>query len=510
MTAWLGDTLLYSGALIALVLLVRRPLGRYFGPQFAYALWALPALRLLLPPIELPASLAPAVSVAAAPIALQPAEPASAFMLAAEPTASVPAFDWSTVALCVWLGGALAFLAWRIVTYRWMRQDLLRDARPVGEVPGSKSGAGGRIRLVETPAVTSPVAFGLRDKVVALPPAFMAMEDRAARDLAIAHELAHHRGHDIAANFAAQPLLALHWFNPLAWMGWRAMRRDQEAACDARVLAGRDRGERALYAGLIANFAAGPRLALAAPMACPIIGEKSIIHRLRSLTMTDVSPSRRRLGRWLLAGGALALPLTASISYAAAAQERVVQSVDVDQSDVPPVPPEAPQAHEAPRIERHVYKIHRDADDAHQGEHRMIVMRTDGPISEAQRKHIEEMSREWAKKGREWREKAGDWQKMAREQRQFALAHVPEVSTDCDKAGGSGSRSWTDDSGRQHVVICERIIRQHAEMAQGQASMGLRMAREAIAHNDEISASVRDQVLAELDQEIERIEHDGG
>jgi hypothetical protein len=361
----------------------------------------------------------------------------------------------------------------------------------------------------------------VRDKVVALPPLFMAMEDRAARDLAIAHELAHHRGHDILANFAAQPLLALHWFNPLAWMGWRAMRRDQEAACDARVLAGRDRRERALYAGLIAEFAAGPRLALAAPMACPIIGEKSIIHRLRSLSMSDVSPSRRRVGRWLLAGGALALPLTASISYAAAAQDSVVESVQVDPSAVPPAPPlppapprapeapEAPQAPDAPRIERHVIEMHRDGGKADKGERRMFVMRSDGPLSEAQKKHFEEMRREWEKKGAEWKEKSGEWEKMAKDHRKMALAmaeHMPDVSTDCDKAGGSGSRSWTDDSGRQHVVICERIIRQQARMAEGQASMGLRMAREAIAHNAEISASVRDQVLAELDQEIVRLE----
>lgn len=234
--------------------------------------------------------------------------------------------------------------------------------------------------------------------------------------------------------------------------------------------------------------------------------------------MSDVSPSRRRLGRWLLAGGALALPLTASISYAAAAQDRVVESVDVDPSAVPPEPPvppeaprapEAPQAPEAPRIERHVFKMHRDGDDAHKGEHRMIVMRTDGPISEARRKHFEEMSREWEKKGAEWREKAGDWEKMAKEHQKLALAfadRVPDVSSDCDKAGESGTRSWTDDSGRQHVVICERIIRQHAEMAQGQASMGLRMARESIARNSEMSTAVRDQVLAELDQEIARLE----
>ena len=59
MTAWLIDTVLYTGLLIGLVLVLRRPVGRFFGPQLAYALWALPFLRLLLPPIVLPASLAP-------------------------------------------------------------------------------------------------------------------------------------------------------------------------------------------------------------------------------------------------------------------------------------------------------------------------------------------------------------------------------------------------------------------------------------------------------------------
>jgi beta-lactamase regulating signal transducer with metallopeptidase domain len=504
MTAWLTDTLLYTGLLIALVLLVRRPFSRWFGPQFAYALWALPALRLLLPPIELPAAMAPeqaqlsdqALRVLAMSVQDSPA---------AAPTPA-PLWERADVWLALWLGSAALFLAWRMISYRRMRRELLAQARPVGEV--------GRIRLVETPGVSSPVAFGVRDKVVALPPNFMAMEDRAARDLANAHEQAHHQGHDIAANFAAQPLLALHWFNPLAWIGWRAMRRDPEAACDARVLAGRDRHERALYAGLIANFAAGPRLALAAPMACPIIGEKSIIHRLRSLSMSDVSPSRRRLGRWLLAGGALMLPLTASISYAAA-QDSTVESVDVDPSAAPAAPvapeaPTAPQAPDAPKIERHVqtFKIHREGERANRDEHRVIVTR-DGPFSEVQRKHFEEMSREWARKGAEWQAKSGEWEKMAKEHRKMALAmaeRMPDVSTDCDKAGGSASRSWTDDSGRQHVVICERIIRQQARRAEGQASMGLRMAREAIAHNQAISASVRDQVLAELDQEIVRLE----
>jgi beta-lactamase regulating signal transducer with metallopeptidase domain len=512
MTAWLTDTLLYTGLLIALVLLARRPLARQFGPRFAYALWALPALRLLLPPVELPASMAPAQPQFSDETLRVLAMAANAS--SADSPAATPLWQRPDVLLALWLGGAAAFLVWRVVTYLRMRRVVLTGARPVGEA--------GPIRLSETPAVSSPVAFGVLDKVIALPPRFMAMENRAARDLAIAHELAHHRGHDLAANFAAQLLLALHWFNPIAWAGWRAMRRDQEAACDARVIEGCGREQRAAYAGLIAGFAAGPRLALAAPMACPMLGEKSIIHRLRSLSMTDVSPSRRRLGRWLLAGGALALPLTASVSYASA-QDSEVESIDVAPSDVPPAPPvpplppepprapEAPPAPAAPKVERqvHVFKLSRDGDvdaDGEQGEKHVFVLRSDGPLSEAQKQHFEEMRREWEKKGAEWRVK---WEKLAGEQRKLAVAFAdsaPEVSTDCDKAAGSASRSWTDDSGRQHVVICERIIRDRARMAQGQALLSLRGARNMIAGNSDMSASVKQEVLAELDKEIARLE----
>ena len=54
--AWALDTFAYTGVLIALVLVARRPVARHFGPQLAYALWLLPLLRLVLPPITLPAS----------------------------------------------------------------------------------------------------------------------------------------------------------------------------------------------------------------------------------------------------------------------------------------------------------------------------------------------------------------------------------------------------------------------------------------------------------------------
>ena len=91
MSAWLIDTVLYTGALIALVLVLRRPVGRFFGAQLAYGLWALPFLRLLLPPVVLPASFAPGPApavpvVEAGPVFVEmPAETAAAAVTAAAP-----------------------------------------------------------------------------------------------------------------------------------------------------------------------------------------------------------------------------------------------------------------------------------------------------------------------------------------------------------------------------------------------------------------------------------------
>ena len=422
MTAWLTDTLITTGALIALVLVLRRPVSRWLGAPMAYALWSLPVLRLLLPPLVLPAEMAPVAE--AMP---QPAEPVTLTYATFEtvPEASlapVPpqaALPWDEILLSIWLGGALAFIAWRVWTYSEMRRRLLVSARPVGEAE--------RIRLVETPDVTAPLAFGVLDKVVALPAGFMGQEDRFARDLAIAHELAHHKGHDLLANFAAQLVLALHWFNPLAWYGWRAMRRDQEAACDARVMAGRAEAERARYALLIANFATGSRFALAAPMACPILGEKSIIHRLRSLAMPDISRRRRVAGKAGFLAAILALPLTATITYAEASAQ--VEEVPVPPSapaapeaPMPPAAPDAPEPPEAPEAPDIAYEIRAarmEADEARKHadkarelaeRHRAIAMEMSrrhageaGELADEARRHADEMRREAMKVAEQYR-----------------------------------------------------------------------------------------------------------
>ncbi|MXO46678.1 hypothetical protein GRI69_00165 [Erythrobacter vulgaris] len=545
---FLFDTLLWTGALIALVMVLRRPVARHFGAGAAYALWFLPLARLIVPPFTLPSwmrpegqvspvtdpALVPAVDVAFAPV-VQPdlAEPV-VLMASEQPV------DFLTPLLLLWLGGALIMLVRRFWLYFELRRELLLDARPVGEV--------GSIRLIETPAISGPMAFGVIDRVVALPDGFMASRERCQRDLAIEHELAHHRGGDLLVNMAVQPLFAIHWFNPLGWLGWHALRRDQEAYCDARVVAARPREERAAYAGIIADFARrpaiAPRPALAAPMACPVLGDKSIIHRLRSLSMSDISPRRRLTGRAAIATAFLTVPLTASIVYAedaprvlaAAAQAAEVEewtAAEVRQEETTPEVQIDRQFDEAEREfadaergfdedEREIVEIEREIEA---GEDRKIVkrkIRYNGmdwsEMSEADRaKFREEMSELRQKFGengelreemRELRRQFGENGEMRREIRlavaeaQAGAAHAramaPQVVVSC-KDEYSPVSSRTDADGKTTLFVCETAGDKIALRA-------IKQARATIASEQSLSAEERAEALRSLDEEVAEME----
>ena len=534
---FLFDTLLWTGALLALVMLLRRPVARHFGAGAAYALWFLPLARLVIPPFTLPTWMRPLAQTAQETEMEAMALDAGAFAPAISdtgmmaPAATTPAeipFDWLTPLLLLWLGGALVMLVRRFWLYFSLRRELLEDARPVGEV--------GSIRLIETPAISGPMAFGVLDRVIALPVGFMASRERLQRDLAIAHELAHHRGGDLLVNMAVQPLFAIHWFNPAGWLGWNALRRDQEAFCDARVVASRSREERATYAGIIADFARRPaitpRPALAAPMACPVLGDKSIIHRLRSLSMSDISPRRRLTGRAAIASAFLAVPLTASICYAEGAPGVLVASAQAAEAEVDEWT-EADVRQEQEEMAEVEVEIDREFDEAERE-----LAEAERELAEAEREFAE-IERELAeggevlRQGRHVRVNGKDWGRldeaeraelraeMAELRRQFAedgelrreihLA-VAEAQAGAMKARASAPRvveackddyapvtSQTDAKGRTTLFICETAGDRIALRA-------MRQARTAIASEKSLSTSQREEALRELDREIAELE----
>ncbi|RJX66312.1 M56 family metallopeptidase [Tsuneonella suprasediminis] len=549
--SWLASTLVWTGVLLAAVLLLRRPVARHFGPHAAYALWLLPFLRLLLPPIVLPAWLAPAqqtITKAETVLVTTGVPPdASAVSVSApvlEPVSTsagataISYADWLPLIAGLWLTGAAVLLAWRFSAYFRMRGDLLHNARPVGEA--------GRIRLLESPQVDSPLALGVIDKLIVLPPHFMAMHDRRSRDLALEHEFAHHRANDLLANMLVQPLFALHWFNPLGYYGWRAMRRDQEAACDARVIAARGKAERAVYARLIAAQAAGPRIALAAPMACPVLGDASIVHRLRTLTMTEISRRQRIAGRALIGAAALALPLTASISYAQAELPDVPEvpamadvsdvsgvpqaplapdapaAYTVDDAfsapgvsavsqvgDVPPTPatpatpavaatpavPAPPAVPAAPRT-GYTVRVNDTASDRTGGttRHEAREWAWTTSHSEIDKKAIRKQVEREVRAARADVAKARSEAARAHAEAMAEIDRMPEIDTNCVTSG----QTATGKNGRRVVQVCTNQI-------MASAVDGIRSAREEIARDSSIPESARKEVLRSLDREIERL-----
>ncbi|WP_374942028.1 M56 family metallopeptidase [Sphingomonas sp.] len=306
MIGWAIDALIASAALIALVLCVRLPVRRAFGPTVAYALWALPVLRLALPP--LPADwlrAAPAPLAAAGERVVMLVLPAFAPM----PAAASPLAGIALAGL--WGAGVLLFLGWHAVAYRRFTRRVAESGVAIGRV--------GRIALVVSDAVADPLAYGLVRPVVALPLDFRLRYDAGERALALAHEVAHHRRGDVAANWAALLVLALHWFNPLAWGALRVFRADQEMANDAHVLARRGPGERYAYGCTLAKAAGvGPAFVPIPAAACGLTTANDLKGRLRMLA-NPTSRARRIAGAAAIGSATLALlGLTASGGDAAA------------------------------------------------------------------------------------------------------------------------------------------------------------------------------------------------
>lgn len=399
MIAWVIETFFATTLLMILVLLVRKPVSRHFGPNIAYALWLLPVLRLALPPLPESWRASTGTPVAAASevityYVVDPVPVASAAATAASaagPAQAAAPIDWPPLLLALWAAGAIAFLGYHLIAHGRFCARLLRRARIERAV------AEGRVHVIETDAATGPLAFGIRRKYVAFPRDFNARYDPLERNLALAHELGHHLRGDLIANWIALVVLALHWFNPVAWRAFRAFRADQEMACDALVLSGRAPALRHAYGRAIVKSAHGG----AVSAACHLHTINELKGRLRMLSKHE-RKSRTRITAGVTGAAALTLAglaLTASGTQAAAnLRADVGDAIGVDLAqDAPAAPtapaapdpidaPEAPAAPEAPpapdapktRAERRVVIIEKADKDGEKRETRVIRVPDDG------------------------------------------------------------------------------------------------------------------------------------
>lgn len=298
MTGWLAETLVAVTAAMLLVLALRRAVARAFGAGWAYALWLIPAARLLLPPLGL-------VSLDIADSPAGNIIPPAGGVTALPPAAAGPG-QWVPFMLASWAGGAVIFLILQWLGYRAFLRRLGEDARPA-RPPFYEGVATFVSRVVE-----GPVAVGLLRRLIVVPADFSRRYSPAERRLAMAHERTHHRHGDLWWNAAALLVLALNWFNPVAWFAFRAFRTDQELACDAAVAARASADERCDYARALVKAAAGPGLAAA----CSMSDGGDLKRRLRMIARHRVSGLRR-------AGGAAAVALLALAGFAVGANRAV-------------------------------------------------------------------------------------------------------------------------------------------------------------------------------------------
>ena len=533
MIDWLTDTLLATTALLLLVLLIRRPVARHFGAGMAYALWLLPAARLFMPSLEkvVPASEPVAAEIVTWPVVVQDALPVKAAALAAE-----PAFDWAQPLLALWLGGAALLFIVQMIRYCLMRDELLSDAVEIDRI--------GSIAVIESDRVAGPLAFGLFRRFVAVPIHFAQTFNPRERELALAHELAHHHSGDLYANLAAFTFLCLNWFNPVAWLAWNAFRLDQEAACDARVLAGCDAGTKESYGRALARTAIQTSSPLTPTFAMALNHPRTIIERLRRMMMNDTSKRRRLFGRLgLLGATAIALPLTAT-----------VVPVFAEKADEPAVS-EEPKAdvrkHKIIMIKKgdgdaQVIDLSGDADTPFvkkiEKDGKTIVLRSSEELSEAE---VEKMVAEAEKSRAEADKMVAEG--LADGDRKSGRVIIRSSSKDGDEKEVS-SFAWTSAQGAHAIAMegktiaamipdidisefrgnCEegqpvtsnvegfdgknksrvKIVmcgKGQTKLARVHAQQALREARDEIRDEEDMPDSVRKQVIESLEKQIEKL-----
>lgn len=308
MSDWLLSTLVATSGLVLLVLVLREPVRRTFGARAAYGLWVIPAARMFMPTLTHTVERRVPISIAPLADPLHASALSMASVSVAEPSLLDRLGGWPILALGLWATVAITLFLSRVLAFHRDRRAILATSTPVDQA--------GAIRIVRTAEVTSPVALGIIDPIIAVPADFERLYDLRERRLVIEHELAHHRSGDLAANLFAFVLLCLQWFNPLAWVAHAAFRFDQEAACDARVLDKASAADRADYGRAIAKAASGRALLFASALD----RRNSLQRRLQSM-LKNSNPLQRIAGQVLIVGAlGVALPLTAG---------RAVEYVDV-------------------------------------------------------------------------------------------------------------------------------------------------------------------------------------
>ncbi len=167
------------------------------------------------------------------------------------------------VAAALWIAGMMAMGLYTLISY-WRIHRKVREAAPLGK----------GVWLCDH--IASPFILGLFRPRIYIPSSM----DEKDISYVLAHERAHLRRKDHWWKPMGFLLLAVHWFNPLLWLGYILLCRDIELACDEKVIQELGQESKKPYAEALINCSVSRKSIAACPLA---FGEVGVKGRIKSV-----------------------------------------------------------------------------------------------------------------------------------------------------------------------------------------------------------------------------------
>ena len=294
-------------SLAALVpLILRRLMKKRYPARMVCVVWAILALRLLIP-VQLTLPQAPvqvmprtsyvvqsdqtAFRQAGLPVTQTPARwvtGTQAQTLSAADTGTVKTVDITDILLTLWLAGVIACVLWQGIGYYRLIRSLKGKSRSVERADlhtilqeqCADLVIDREIPLRVSAAADCPMLAGFIHPTLYLP------DERISRTDAVfifRHELTHYKHGDLWLKLLLLAARCLHWFNPLVHLIARFAQEDIEAACDDAVVRGHDGAYRRAYGETILRSAIAQAQKRKALVSCFGDDKKTLMRRFEGL-----------------------------------------------------------------------------------------------------------------------------------------------------------------------------------------------------------------------------------
>ena len=288
--AFLLQTLTASVA-AAVLLLAKRLFLDKLSPRWQYGVWAILAVRLLLPAGLWGRTPLPGLSVAVEAVKNGAESHLSSALSSpyaiTEVLSPIPLVrlirpgSVTDLLFYLYAAGVVLSLLWFFLSYLALRRRVAGGRTPSPAALEQVKAVAARYRLarprrvVVLPGVESAFVCGPLAQVLVLP-------EREVDDKVLLHELLHLEYGDLWAGVVLCALRCLHWCNPVLWFCWDRAQNDCEALCDQRVLERLEGEERRQYGVILLSMADG-RYARAPGTTSMANGGKNIKARISSI-----------------------------------------------------------------------------------------------------------------------------------------------------------------------------------------------------------------------------------